>query len=198
MIIIDPIFTFILTSIVILFGITNCLYGYKIFKVLLYFWGFIFGCFIGGVLGQWLQIPPPFLWIVTLFGGIGALFLVGFFYTAAIFLLGAAFGYMISFNAIYPFAFYEFWFIHIIVAILTGIIAVILRRPIIIVATAFLGSWIAVLSAITLIKPQMPMHFAERIMFSSLEMLVIVIGWLLLGIAGTVFQLKRTSPEDVS
>jgi len=174
----------------IVFGVINCFWGYRIFKLLLSLWGFFTGCSLGIMVAENFQLLFPWNIIIGVVLGIIAIFIVRMLFQAGMFLLGAVFGYTVAMAILYN------WYtlpqipVIIISCLVGGIAAVILQKPILVVATSFAGSWLAVSSGITLISGQPFGSLPPSSQQATGEMLMVTLGWIVLGTVGMLMQLK--------
>jgi len=195
----------IMAGLVVL-GLFFCFFGYRIFRILLVFAGAIIGA--GGAIAAanhlWPQMIPAAI-IAGIVGGLvgGILMIVAYY--VGVFLAGASFAASIAtvltgatsqnpqLVAIIP------------AAIVGGILALVLQKLIIILATSFMGSLTTVIGAgyfiwpqwldeLSKAKPVMPTTNPEALLqhgtqiFNSPHVGVAIVWWLVLGAAGAFIQ----------
>jgi hypothetical protein len=175
----------------VLLGLANCFFGYRIFKFLLGVVGFILGAAAGAVLGASIGDGGQLAILLGgLIGGIVGAGLLVALYILGVFLFGASAGAMLlgvigtALNLELPPV------VIIVGAVIVGIIAVVLQKVVIILATAISGAWTAVVGGSALL--------AGRVLeldqfWSSLpwgESWVPLIVWFILAIAGAIVQFR--------
>jgi hypothetical protein len=172
-------------------GIVQCLFGYRIFRVILGITGFILGGLIAGYLVFNLTESQLFALIAGILGGLIGAGLMAGLYVVGIFVIGAIFGGMaaaalLSLGGNSP----QAWVV-VILAIAGGVLAVILQKPMIVIATSFLGAWLAV-TGIAAIAGSIVIEAPRELLGSlSAASTVWLIGWFVLGIVGVFFQYRR-------
>jgi hypothetical protein len=190
----------------ILLGIANCFFGYRIFRVLLGIIGFIGGAAAGLAIIQALVVAGNisssgsllYYILAALIGGaIGAVLLI-FVYFIGVFLLGALMGLLLGSyiaqavgggdNVILIAA--------IVLALVGGILALILQRAVIIIATAISGAYSIVWGIALLVSPGVVtrMLSGQTAIMQSAPVLLLV-GWVILAIAGMVVQFAWTGKK---
>jgi hypothetical protein len=175
-------------------GLLACFAGYRLFRLVLGIYGFILGALIATSIygpGETLMVV-----LVALGGGlIGALVLI-FAYFLGVALVGAALG-ALSLNLLWTqFAGEPHALVVILFAVLGALVALLLQRYVIIVGTAFGGAWTAVVGAFALMSERVLWGPGPWIFDRPFPVDVpvpgnqwVFIGWLVLGLAGTVVQL---------
>jgi hypothetical protein len=179
-------------------GLLNCFFGYRIFRFMLGVYGFILGAAVGLIVAGAVTEGQA-LWLIlgALLGGLVGAALISLLYIVGVFVVGAVAGVLLVgalggiLNIDMP------TLVVLIGAVAAGVIAVIFQRVAIILATAFSGAWAAVsgLAAIfmgrdvtlTEIPKQM---LAGRLV--GLPLLLMLVLWLALSIAGAVVQFRTT------
>lgn len=125
----------------LILGLALTLYGYRLFKTLLWFLGLAVGAGAGQYicnLFQWHGWPA--VAVIVGLGLIGAFLALGV-YTVGLFLFGAFLGYAVSqpvtlyFPGVHPLL------VIVVLALLAGILMLKLERPLIIVCTVLAGAW---------------------------------------------------------
>jgi len=195
----------IMAGLVVL-GLLFCFFGYRIFRVLLVFAGAIIGA--GGAIAAanhlWPQVIPAAIVAGIVGGLVGGILMIVAYYVG-VFLAGASFAASIAtvltgatsqnpqLVAIIP------------AAIVGGILALVLQKLIIILATSFMGSLTTVIGAgyfiwpqwldeLSKAKPVMPTTNPEALLqhgtqiFNSPHVGVAIVWWLVLGAAGAFIQ----------
>lgn len=179
----------------IVLGLISCFAGYRLFRVVLAIAGFFIGAAVaGGLFWTFLPQQPEFLAVIVgLVGGIiGAVFL-GFFYFAGVFVAGVALGVLLG--SIIPVNMgWQRVLVSIILGLLCGVLALALQKLLIVVATAFIGSW-AVLGGLALLLGwAVPVELVRQppVFWSSDWGTAFLIAWLVLGGFGVAVQYQPT------
>jgi hypothetical protein len=177
-------------------GLIECFFGYRILRFLLGVLGFIAGAVIFGSLGYELTEGSEMVSIIAgIAGGIAGAFIMYTLYIVGVFAIGAALGFM---TASYVFGILNTDAITIVLiasALLGGILAAVLQKPMIIIATAFGGAYAAVTGVAYLISKNFdPLDpgFLNTLGEDQLYRMAII--WFGLGVFGLVVQLM-TEPR---
>ena len=179
--------------IITLFGILNCFYGYRWFRVLLGIWGF----FLGGALGMSLtaQAAPLVILIVGIVSAIlGAIAIIVLF-RVAVFVVGAVLGYSLTLALLTNLSVPDnilLWAL--LGAVIFGGLALLLNRYFVVIITAFSGAS-AILTGVTLMLTGEQVIGAfqqQQAIQSALDNPPALVGifWLLLALSGTIIQYR--------
>jgi hypothetical protein len=179
-------------------GAIACFAGYRLFRVVLAIYGFILGAMMASsVMGI---SNTTGMVIAALVGGVAGAIVLVFAYFVGIALVGAGLGALIAHlgwgyvvaSEPPPLAIIGF-------AILGAVVAMILQRYVIVVATAFGGAWTMLVgwTAIESARPSTPAAMAANVwilypMTPAQGQRWLPIAWLLLGSLGTAVQLRVT------
>jgi hypothetical protein len=172
-------------------GLVQCFFGYRIFRVILGITGFILGGLLAGYLVYGLTQSQLFAVIAGVIGGLIGAGLMAGLYVVGVFLIGAFFGGMavsalITLGGGTP----QAWVV-VILAIVVGVLAVMLQKPVIVVATAFLGSWWAV-TGIAALTGAVELGSFQAVPLGLKDAGAgWLVGWLVLGIVGLVVQFRQ-------
>jgi hypothetical protein len=179
----------------ILVGILSSFVGYRLFKIILGIWGFIGGAIITSYLLQfYFQVMGNSLLIGALVGGIVGVVLFLGLYKVGIFGLGALLGFSLATMVIAARGGEADPLVFGLSALLGGIMALLLQRPMIIISTAFSGAWLLVIGLASFLK--IPFNLLEMlknprvVVQQEIYSFVWVVLWLIVGIAGSVIQFK--------
>ena len=179
-------------------GVISCFAGYRVFRFVLGFFGFILGALLASsIVGSEQQ-----MWMIgaAIGGGIvGALILVAAYFVGVA-LIGAGVGALVV-NLIWAALGRE---PHIVIVILFAIAgalgALALQRYVIVAATAFGGAWTTMVGALALMGDRLAIEATVRNnvwlaypMNPAPGQRWIVFAWLALGIVGVVVQLSVTA-----
>ena len=163
----------IVFGIVFVFGLINCILGYRLLR----FWMMIFGFCIGAGIGFFLVYrigTEEKAYYMGAMLGIGVVMAVLAFmiYRAGIFILGAGLGLFLSIYLIHPTSSFSF-FLCILIGVGIGVLALRYDREVIIVGTSFLGGVTAGLSLAKLLAmDQIPYGILFGAAFAILGMLI--------------------------
>ena len=139
-------------GIVIALGLVACFFGYRLLRIVLAILGFILGALLGFVVATSLGAGDTVALVAALVGGLIGAALLAFVYKLGVFLVGAVAGAVLggiigaSLGGSLQIA------AVVVAAVLVGIVAVLFQRVVIILATAFTGSWVVVQAGTALIS----------------------------------------------
>lgn len=197
----------ILGIVSLLVGLANCFFGFRIFRVILAIWGFLVGAALGGALGASANHGGSAGFVVGfILGGLLLAALAYGLYLVGVFLMGATIGAAAAAAISSSLGHQTEPVIVLGVAVLVGIAAVILQKPLIIMMTAFGGAWGALIGLLALLGRPEAARAMEQIRRAGQygihrwgEMnppqfsLTFVVCWLMLGIVGVMVQYGVTS-----
>lgn len=198
--------TVLVAILTIAFGLLNCFFGYRIFRFMLALWGLILGAYVGVTVAGNLA-DGQLLWVI-IGGVVGAIIgavVMSLLYFVGVFIVGAALGFVLA-NAVGVAVGIDMpTLVVIIVAVVVGIIALILQRVVIILATAFTGSWAAISGGLSLlagtsVTPAELYGDAAGAgeLIPGLPALLVLILWLVLAVAGAVTQFAISRERAVA
>jgi len=184
--------------ILLLGGLLSCFAGYRVFRFVLGFFGFV----LGALLTSSVMGTEETVWMVVaaLVGGlVGALILIAAYFVGVA-LIGAGVG-ALAVNLIWAALGRE---PHIVIVILFAIAgalgALALQRYVIITTTGFGGAWTAIVGALALIGDQLAVEAAARNnvwlaypMNPAPGQRWVIAVWLVLGLTGVIVQLTVTA-----
>lgn len=186
----------------ILFGLLCCFWGFRMFRVILGILGFAIGAMLVGQFVYNLTDGGMVLTVIAaIFGGIIGSALVLFVYFIGIFLIGAAAAYLLLNMLASPAGFAGNIAVVVIVAVIGGILALIFQKFIIIVSTAFIGAWCFVSGLFYFFGSGIhPLEITELSWilknYYYPQFYVMLAFFLLLGIAGCIFQYRLSARES--
>ena len=179
--------------VITLFGILNCFFGYRWFRVLLAIWGF----FLGGALGMSLvaQGAPLVILIVGFISAILGAIAITLLFRVAVFLVGAVLGYSLTLALLTTLGVSGnvlLWAL--LGAAIFGAVALLLNRYFVVIITAFSGAS-TILTGVTLILTgeQVIEAFRQReALQAAVDNPPALVGviWLLLALAGIIIQYR--------
>ena len=184
--------------ILILGGLLSCFAGYRVFRVVLGFFGFVLGALLTSSVMATDQ--TAYMIVAAIVGGIvGALILVAAYFVGVA-LIGAGAG-ALAVNLIWASLGREPHIVIVILFAIAGALAALaLQRYVIIAATGFGGAWTAIVGALALMGDKVAVEAAARNnvwlaypMNPAPGQRWVIVAWLVLGVAGVIVQLSVTS-----
>ena len=163
----------IVFGIVFVFGLTNCILGYRLLRFWMMIFGFCIGAGIGFFLVYRIDTEDKAYYMAAMLGiGVVMAVLAFMIYRAGIFILGAGLGLFLSIYLIHPTSSFSF-FLCILIGVGIGVLALRYDREVIIVGTSFLGGVTAGLSLAKLLAmDQIPYGILFGAAFAILGMLI--------------------------
>jgi len=180
----------------ILLGALQCFSGYRIFKAILGFMGFLLGGAVAGAIGFAISEEPLVALIAGIIGGvIGAALLVALYFVG-VFCVGAFLGVVLATVVSAAGQSEPQPVVLAIAGLVGGVIALALQKVMIVLATAFGGAWNVAFGIAYFATDAIDPKNIEQFFRSGGTLLyMVLLGWLLLGIVGVVVQ-YRTLPEE--
>jgi hypothetical protein len=184
-------------AILIAGGLLSCFAGYRVFRIVLGFFGFILGALLTSSFMGTEQTMYMILGAIA--GGIvGALILVAAYFVGVA-LIGAGVGALVV-NVIWASLGREpHIFVVILFAIAGALGALALQRYVIVVATGFGGAWTAIVGGLALMGDRLAIEATARNnvwlaypMNPAPGQRWVLIAWLVLGLTGVLVQLTVT------
>lgn len=186
----------------ILLGALVCLLGYRLVRVVLGVVGFAAGVLGATWLGgDVLHIGRTWLLVLSLVGGIVGAVLAAVLFKVGLFILGAAGGALAAVLLVPALTGGAKPLVVAGIGVGAGILTLLLRRPLVSIATAFIGAWGVTAGAFHLAGwYELPVTLDRTGAFAGMgQRGLIMLGvWVVLGIIGTVVQLssgKRKKQE---
>ena len=184
--------------ILVLGGLLSCFAGYRVFRVVLGFFGFV----LGALLTSSIMGTDQTVWMIVaaVLGGIvGALILVAAYFVGVA-LIGAGVGALLV-NLIWASLGREPHIVIVILFAIAGALAALaLQRYVIIVATGFGGAWTTIVGALALMGDKLAVEAAARNnvwlaypMNPAPGQRWVIVAWLVLGLVGVIVQLRITA-----
>jgi hypothetical protein len=184
--------------ILILGGLLSCFAGYRVFRVVLGFFGFV----LGALLTSSVMATDQTMWMIgaAIVGGIvGALILVGAYFVGVA-LIGAGVGALVV-NLIWAYLGREPHIVIVILFAVAGALAALaLQRYVIITATSFGGAWTTIVGALALLGDRLAVEAAARNnvwlaypMNPAPGQRWVIAAWLAIGLVGVIVQLGVTA-----
>lgn len=184
-----------LAGLLIVIGAIQCLYGYRAFKVVLVFVGFIIGYALAFTAIETMFHHRYAAFFVGMVAGVVTGSLINNVYLIGVFVVSALFGgavalqlYAIAGQSPQPIMLFIF-------ALLAGLLALFFQKLMIILATALSGAWgvvagiawfaTAAINSVNIMSVQKIFRAADT------QGYIIVVCWLALGVIGILFQYQR-------
>lgn len=194
---------FLIGSVVLLIGTLFCFAGYRLFRVIMTFWGWLLGFVVGIQLVPYLLgdglLSTILAWATGLVLGCVLALLAYALYAAAITLLGASFGYTLGVGLMTALGIGNQTMLVVSVGLVLAFLCAILvlaldLARLLIVANTALGGAATIVIGILLLLAQIPL---DSLSFQQLALLLKstpawLVLWLGLAITGGVFQLEKT------
>ncbi len=177
-------------------GALTCFAGYRLFKAVLAVYGFILGALIasaalGSDSGMWM-------YVAALAGGVlGALILIAAYFIGVA-LVGAAAAALLLHVIFASFGREPHALLVIAVSIAGALVAMALQKYVIVLATAFGGAWTMVVGALALVTERTVRATERANVWVAYPLNPapghwwVAVAWIVLGIAGTLVQLRVT------
>lgn len=177
-------------------GAAQCFFGYRIFKVILGITGFFAGALLCGSIAYGASKDPAVGLLVGILGGaLGAGLMVAL-YIVGVFAFGALLGGVVGTLLVGAMGGSPDIAVPVIgvLAVIGGIIAVAAQKAMIILATSFTGAYSVVSGIFLLVTGTNPSVFFRGAGASAFgnSLYLVLVGWLVLGIAGVVVQYQVT------
>jgi hypothetical protein len=135
-----------ITGAVIAWGLLDCFFGYRLFKITLAVLGGVIGCVLGQMLGASLGLGQGGQWACLIGGGLLGAALAFLLYVGAVFLAGFLFGATLSILLLANFNHMVALLSGGLIGLVTGFIAVKLQEALMKLSTALLGAFRAILA----------------------------------------------------
>ena len=184
----------------IIAGLIVCFQGYRVFKAVLGIAGFIAGAALVFNFSAMYTGNMIVLVIAAIFGGMIGASLALAFYFVGLFLIGALAGWQLGLLLSTALPVGTVLLLPAVAAVVLGIVACFLQRPVITVATAMIGAWSVVTGLFYffgsgIIPTDLFRHPATLIENMRETDPMVLFGWIALSIAGIIFQSSRRRKE---
>lgn len=186
-----------LVAISILIGVLQCFFGYRIFRIILGLIGFFIGSAVMAFVGYAMFGLAAMAFLAGVIGGLVGAILLAVFYSVGVFLIGAFLGAVSGIVLFAAAGATPQLVVLLIPAVLGGGIALFYKRLMIILSTAFVGSWSIVTGIAYFAESAVRPVYSERLSFLLEEHLpIILLSWILLGIVGMVAQYRLAPAKE--
>ena len=178
----------------IVFGTIECLFGYRIFKVILGVIGFFSGFTMTSMIGNTMLMSGFFLYLMSIISGvIGAVMMI-WLYFFGVFFIGAILGGVIGATLFGAVNLSPNGFILLIISIIFGSLALVFQRYMIIISTAFIGSWHVVVGISCLFEGKSCMtDMTWLLKIGSSHNYLVTLMWIILGFLGCFVQSRQVT-----
>jgi hypothetical protein len=186
--------------IVSIFGALMCLFGYRLFLILLPIWGFVFGFGLGAQTMQAI-FGTGFLsevtsWVVGFFVGLFFALLAYLFYIAAVAIIAGSIGYMIAVGLLLAIGLnmgFLVWLIGLIAGVALAFVTIRfnIQKWVIIIATSLAGAAVVFGGYFAMFNPFAQLMQNPIRAFLSASPLLMIMA-IVLAIVGIVFQYRDT------
>ncbi len=192
---------YVLAGLLAAVGLLYCFLGYRLFKFILGLTGFLLAGFVAAALAGWLTHGQVLaMSIAGVLGGFCGALALFFLYRLGVFCLGGLGGFVIAYQVLSGRA--EPWAPWAILGIGlgVGVLALLLERPVMSLATATIGAWLTVYAVLLVLAEQgwLSNWEPEKAGATSLSPLTwgMLGGWGLLSLLGAGLQLRNTKRRD--
>jgi hypothetical protein len=183
--------------VLIIAGFLSCFVGYRMFRLMLFLIGFIGGFMIAGSLyassqGYQVDLHHGVALIYSIIGGLAGALVLGVLYFLGVFAVGAILGALIAVAITHSLG-YQNGIITVFAAIVGGLLAIMIQRHVITIATAFIGAAILINGITMIAKP----NSAALLLFNPDQpgYVVLMVIWIVLAASGIAVQSATTPPE---
>lgn len=182
----------------ILAGVMYCFLGYRLIRVLIALTGFVLAALPAVVVAAWLsQAHPVAMAVAGFIGGLAGAAFMTFVYRAGIFCLGFLGTALIAHHLLTATELSWAPWAVLGLGVAGGLLALLIERPVITVATAAVGAWVILISAALLLMKSDLAETTTAQELTSNASLTIVAAWTVLAVAGTLAQFatyRRPNP----
>lgn len=174
-------------------GTLYCFLGYRTLRFVLGLTGFLMAGGVAATLVNWISQGNQLATLIALFiGGMCGAFALYFLYRTGVFLLGMMGTALIAHNvlAAQP----DTWIPLVVVglAVAGGLFALLIERPIILLATAALGAWMVVSGVTYFVVGSSGLEELTKLMESEDHRMIVIVSWAVLAVAGALSQVATT------
>lgn len=174
-------------------GTLYCFLGYRTLKFVIALTGFLLAGSVAGLIALWLTRGNELAGLVAFgLGGISGAFALFFLYRAGIFLLGLLWCTLIASNVFGSTE--QDWepLIVLGVGVVGGLLALILEKPVMLIATSVLGAWILVCCGAFFLQGGTDLEIIRETLRSEEHRTYMLGTWVVLSIAGVLSQFATT------
>ncbi len=183
----------------VLMGLTQCFFGYRLFKVFLGLSGFIVGAILLGNIGWVISENEGLALIAAVMGGVIGAGVSLFLYLVGIFIVGALMGGILgstflnhAADQVAGMADVTEIVILLLMVVLGGILALFFQKLIIVASTASTGAWSAINGLAYFVTGSVGLEVERQ----SEAAILITVCWLALAAVGLATQYKLVQSDD--
>jgi hypothetical protein len=179
-------------------GTLYCVLGYRTLKFVIGLTGFLLAAVSAAYLGGWMGEGNVYVVAGSAFvGGLCGAMALFFLYKLGVFCIGLAGALLVAVNVLSGRP--EPWIIPAIIGIglLGGLLALLIERPIMTLATAAIGAWIVVCGVAFFLKGAAFVQSLGQHQPPTDEERIVLLCWAVLGIAGMMAQFATYRPKPV-
>ena len=177
-------------------GTLYCFLGYRTLRFVLGLTGFLMAGGVAATLVNWISQGNQLSVLIALFiGGMCGAFALYFLYKTGVFLLGLMGTALIAHNVLS--AQPDTWIPVAVIglAVFGGLIALLLERPVILLATAALGAWMVVSGVTYFIVGSGEPGGLTEVLESEEQRMIVIASWAVLAVAGALAQIATTKKK---
>jgi hypothetical protein len=180
----------VIIGLTMILGVVQCFFGYRIFKFVLGFTGFILGGLLAGAFAFSMSGQEVVSILAALVGGVvGAVMLVPLYFVGVFFvgaLLGATLGAaLLALADVTPGP-----VLLLISGVLVGAVALVFQKFLIIASTSFVGSWSVVTGVTHFVSADIDLMNPDLLLPSPDTRIYLIVLWIGLALAGVLVQYR--------
>lgn len=182
-----------LIAIAVAIGTLYCFLGYRTLRFVLGLTGFLMAGGVAATLANWISQGNQLATLIALLiGGLCGAFALYFLYRTGVFFLGLMGTALISHNVLASQP--DTWIPLVVLglAVAGGLFALLIERPVILLATAALGAWMVVSGVAYFIVGSSGLDELTKLLESEDHRTIVVASWAVLAIAGALSQMATT------
>ncbi len=180
-------------------GTLYCFLGYRTLRFVLGLSGFLMAGAVAAILVNWISQGNELAMLIALcVGGMCGAFALYFLYRTGVFLIGLMGTALIAHVvlAAQPDTWIPFAVVGI--AVVGGLFALLIERPIILLATAALGAWMVVSGVTYFIVGSSGLDELTKVLESDNQRTIVLASWAVLAVAGALSQIATTKKKSKS
>jgi hypothetical protein len=178
---------------VVAIGTLYCFLGYRTLKFVIGLTGFLLAGCVAGALALWLSKGHEIGSLIAFaIGGICGAFALFFLYRMGVFLVGLLGAALIANNVLQNTG--DAWVPLAVLGLgaVGGLVALILEKPVMLMATSVLGAWMLVSAGVFFIEGGENLEVIREALRSEEKRLLVLGAWLALSVVGIVSQILAT------
>ncbi len=180
----------VIIGLTIVLGAIQCFFGYRIFKFVLGFTGFILGGVLAGAIAFSLSGEELVALLAGLVGGLVGAGLLAALYYLGVFFIGALLGVTLGAALLALADVSPGPVLLLISGVLVGALALAFQKLLIIASTSFVGSWGVVTGVAHFISSDIDLLNQDPLFPSPDTRLYLIVVWIVLALAGVLVQYR--------